>query len=240
MMSAATTTGTPTSTTIAPANSHLPMPEMSRLMTLASEAMTTNIPDSYRTGVELTAGWDAASWLTFEANAALGRSRPLDFDEYVEDWDDWEGNPDAAACHCDGNGDEMRVFHHEDKPLAFSPDAIVNGFATARFKGFKAVWHTAFVSRMYLDNTGSRERSLPAYSLSELSLSYSFKPRRFIREVDFGVDFSNIFSARVAQSGWVYSAICESYGHTPDNRYYQIGFVPVAPLSVIGHVSLRF
>ena len=27
------------------------------------EALTTNIPDSYRMGVELTAGWDPVSWL---------------------------------------------------------------------------------------------------------------------------------------------------------------------------------
>ena len=204
------------------------------------ESLTTNIPDSYRTGVELTAGWDAAPWLTLEANAALSRSRLLDFDEYVEDWDDWAGNPDAEACHCDGNGDEMRVFHHEDKSLAFSPSAIVNGFATLRFGAFKAVWHTGYVSRMYLDNTENSDRSLPGYSLSEMALSYTLKPHKYVKEIDLGVDFGNVFSARVAQSGWVYSAICESAGHADANRYYQIGFVPVAPISAIGHITLRF
>jgi len=34
----------PTISTSAPTNSHLPMPEMSRLMTVASEAMTKNTP----------------------------------------------------------------------------------------------------------------------------------------------------------------------------------------------------
>ena len=61
-----------------------------------------------------------------------------------------------------------------------------------------------------------------------------------LREVVFGLDFNNIFSARVAQSGWVYSAICDSYGHPEENRYYQIGFIPVAPLTVLGHITLRF
>ena len=58
--------------------------------------------------------------------------------------------------------------------------------------------------------------------------------------IELGVDFNNVFSARVAQSGWVYSAVCESSGFTPDNRYYQIGFVPVAPLTVLGHITLKF
>ncbi len=187
------------------------------------EALTTNIPDSYRLGAELTAGWDITSWLTLEGNAALSRNRLLDFDEYVEDWD---------------NG--VTVLHYDDAPLAYSPEAILNGFLTVHFGGFRAVWHTNYVSRMYLDNSGNADRSLPAYSLTNVNLGYKFRPRKVVKELDLGVDFNNLFSARVAQSGWVYSAIYESGGHGNDNRYYQIGFIPVAPLTVLGHISLRF
>ena len=187
------------------------------------EALTTNIPDSYRLGAELTAGWDVTRWLTLEGNAALSRNRLLDFVEYVEDWD---------------HG--TRKIHYDSAPLAYSPDAILNGFVTLHSGGFSAVWHTGFASRMYLDNTGNGDRSLQAYSLSDLSLNYRLKPRKILKEAVFGLDFNNIFSARVAQSGWVYSAICESYGHPDDNRYYQIGFIPVAPLTVLGHITLRF
>ncbi len=189
------------------------------------EALTTNIPDSYRTGVELTAGMDPASWLTFEANAALSRNRLLDFDEYVEDWD---------------NG--TTIIHYDNSALAYSPSAILNGFVNVHVKGFRAQWHTGFVSRMYLDNTENVDRSLPAYSLSDLSLGYTFQiPKGYgFKEIGLGVDLSNLFNARVAQSGWVYSAIYASGGHTNDNRYYQIGFIPVAGFSAIGHITLRF
>ncbi len=204
------------------------------------EALTTNIPDSYRLGVELTAGWDVTSWLTLEGNAALSRNRLIDFDEVIEDWDDWEGNTDFALYHCDGNGDEARSFHHADKALAFSPSAILNGFMNFHFGAFRAVWHTGFVSRMYLDNSENELRSLPAYTLSDLSFNYTIKTRWMPKVIELGVDFNNVFSARVAQSGWVYSAVCESSGFTPDNRYYQIGFVPVAPLTVLGHITLKF
>ena len=187
------------------------------------EPLTTNIPDSYRLGAELTAGWTITRWLSVEGNAALSRNRLLDFDEVVEDWD---------------NG--TRTLHYSDKALAFSPSAILNGFVNVHFGGFRAVWHTGYISRMYLDNSENVDRSLPAYSLSDLSLSYTLKPRKILREVVFGLDFNNIFSARVAQSGWVYSAICDSYGHPEENRYYQIGFIPVAPLTVLGHITLRF
>ena len=187
------------------------------------EALTTNIPDSYRTGIELTAGWDPASWLTLEGNAALSRNRLLDFDEYVEDWE--KGTT---------------VIHYDNAPLAYSPDAILNGFVNLHYKGFRAQWHTGYVSRMYLDNTGNADRSLPAYSLSDVSLGYTLKLRSFLKEIDFGVEANNLFNARVAQSGWVYSAIYKSGGHPNDHRYYQIGFIPVAGRTVLGRVALRF
>ena len=187
------------------------------------EALTTNIPDSYRTGIELTAGVDPTAWLSLEANAALSRNRLLDFDEYVEDWD---------------NG--TAVIHYDDAPLAYSPGAILNGFVNLHFKGFRAQWHTGFVSRMYLDNTGNVDRSLPAYSLSDLSMGYTLRLRSFLKEIDFGLEANNLFNARVAQSGWVYSAIYASGGHPEGNRYYQIGFIPVAGVTILGHVALRF
>ncbi|MBQ1588044.1 MAG: TonB-dependent receptor plug domain-containing protein, partial [Prevotella sp.] len=92
------------------------------------EKLTTNIDKSYRMGVELTAGWDITSWLTIEGNAALSKNKIKNFNEFVEDWDDWEGNPDAAKYHCDGNGDELREFHYDNSTLAFSPSVILNGF----------------------------------------------------------------------------------------------------------------
>ena len=187
------------------------------------EALTTNIADSYRLGWESYASWDVNSWLNISGNSALSLNRLLDFDEFVEDWD---------------NG--TRKIHYDNAPLAYSPAVILNRFVTVHFGGFQAVWHTNFISRMFLDNTGNKDRSLPGYSLTDLRLSYTLKPRRILREVVFGVDANNLFSARVAQSGWVYSAVCDSYGHPEGNRYYQIGFIPVAPLTVLGHITLRF
>ena len=132
------------------------------------------------------------------------------------------------------------VIHYDDAALAYSPDAILNGFVNLHYKGFRAQWHTGFVSRMYLDNTENADRSLPAYSLSDLSLGYTFRLHGFLKEIDLGVEGNNLFNARVAQSGWVYSAIYASGGHPNDHRSYQIGFIPVAGLTVLGHLTLRF
>ena len=187
------------------------------------EALTTNIKDSYRMGIELQAGVNATKWLTIEANAALSQNKIKDFDEVVEDWD---------------NG--TTTIHYDNSTLAFSPSTILNGFITFHHKGFEATWHTNYVSRMYLDNTENIDRSLPGYSTSNVSVGYTYKPKKVVKEAVFKVNFNNIFNKRYAASGWVYSAICESYGHPNDNRYYQIGFIPMAGFNVMANLTLKF
>ena len=189
------------------------------------EKLTTNIKSSDRMGVELTASWDITPWLTIEGNAALSSNNIQDFNEVVEDWD---------------NGSQ--TIHYNQSTLAFSPAVILNGFVDFHWKGFKATWHTNYVSRQYLDNTENLDRSLPAFSTSNLRLQYTLPCHRRLglREVVFGANLDNLFNSHHATSGWVYSAIYESGGHTNDNRYYQIGFIPAAGFTALGNVTLRF
>ena len=187
------------------------------------ENLTTNIKDSYRLGIELQAGVTPLPWLSVEANAALSKNKIKDFNEVVEDWD---------------NG--SRTIHYDNSTLAFSPSAILNGFVNFHWKGIQATWHTNFVSRQYLDNTENKDRSLPCFSVSNARVSYTIKPKKIIKECIIGVNVNNIFNRRYAASGWVYSAICDSYGHPNDNRYYQIGFIPMAGTTVMGNVTFRF
>ena len=211
------------------------------------EALTTNIKSSYRTGIELTAAVQPLKWLSLEGNAALSENCLNDFDEVIEDWRDKYAADDPKLeqykqdYHIDGNGDKLRTIPHKGKtPLAFSPSVILNGFVNFNFGNFKATWHTGYVSRQYLDNTGNNDRSLPAYSLSDLSFSYTVPMKTVFKSIVIGADLNNVLNARVATSGWVYSAVDEKDGFTPDKRYYQIGFIPAAPFSALAHITLKF
>ena len=187
------------------------------------ENLTTNIKDSYRLGVELQAGVHITPWLSLEGNAALSSNKIKNFDEVVEDWD---------------NGSQ--TIHYDNSTLAFSPSAILNGFINFHYRGVQAVWHMNHVSRQYLDNTECKDRSLPAYTVANASLNYTWKPKKVLKEAIFGLNFNNIFNQRYAASGWVYSAIYASGGHPNDNRYYQIGFIPMAGFTMQGSLTLRF
>ena len=192
------------------------------------EALTTNIKKSYRMGMELSVGCDITSWLSLDANMALSRNRIKDFDEYVD---------------VDFGDGETRVIHYGSSTLALSPHHISNGFVDFHYKGLHAVWHSQYVSRQYLDNTKNRDRSLPAYSVSNVSLSYTTKALKIagLKEIEIGADFNNIFHRHYATSGWVYSSILEDYGNHPnENRYYQIGFIPSAGFTAMAHLTLRW
>ncbi len=189
------------------------------------ENLTTNIKDSYRTGVELSAGWNPLSWLSIEGNAALSNNKINDFDEVV----DWN------------NGSQ--TIHYDNSTLAFSPSTILNGFINLHYKAIQATWHTNYVSRQYLDNTENSDRSLPCYSTTGIDLSYTLglsKKGFGPKEIVFGMNFNNIFNRHYAASGWVYSAIAESYGHTNENRYYQIGFIPMADFTTMANITIKF
>lgn len=198
------------------------------------ERLTTNIKDSYRLGVEMSAQWSPLSWLSVEGNAALSRNHIKNFDEVIETYDaDWN---DLAPT----------LVHYDKSTLAFSPSAILNGFIDFHYKGLQATWHTNFVSRQYLDNTENCNRSLPSYSISNVMLSYTLNSSTIqslnssiFKEAIFGLNFNNIFNRHYAANGWVYSAIVGDT-YPENNRYYQIGYNAMAGFNVMGSVTLKF
>ncbi len=186
------------------------------------EALTTNIPSSYRMGMEISLGVTPLSWLDLSGNIALSRNRISDFNEVVEDWDVG-----------------TQTIHYDHSTLAFSPSIVANIFVSVTKKEWTLTWHTQAVSRQYLDNTASRARSLPSYSVSNASVSYSFKLKR-LKQLSLSLYVNNIFDRHYAASGWVYSAISESSGYTNDSRYQEMGFFPMAGTNVMGSINITF
>lgn len=186
------------------------------------EALTTNIKDSYRMGVELNAGWSPLSWLSLQGNAALSQNKIKNWDEEVESWDE------AGSVHHN---------HYDKSTLAYSPSAILNGFIDFHYQGFAATWHTNFVSKQYVDNTESDERSLPCYSQSDLHLSFQSDVTKAagIKNVKLGLDFNNIFNRHYAANGYTW------YGwYNGGQRYAAMTYMPMAGFNVMGHVTLKF
>ena len=177
------------------------------------ENLTTNIKKSYRMGLELTAGWSPLSWLNVEGNAAISQNKIKDFDEHVGDV----------------------VNHYSKSTLAYSPNAILNGFLDFHYQNFSATWHTNFVSEQYLDNSQSKERQLSCYSQTNVSMNYVLKLRNCgVKSVKFGVDLNNIFDRHYASYGYDYG------WYEKGKRVSYLAYVPAAGFNMMGNITVRF
>ncbi len=192
------------------------------------EALTSNIKDSYRTGIELMAGVDICSWLNWSGNFTYSANKIRNFTETVDEYQgedfDWKGT---------------REVFYDKTDIALSPSIIANSIFNFHHKGFSAAFMSVYVGKQYLDNTSSDDRALAAYFVNNLQLGYSFKPR-FMREIALGIRVNNLFNAEYETNGWVYSYINENTGNGVDNRLKDDGLFTQAGTNVMGSLTLKF
>ena len=184
-----------------------------------SDALNTNVPDSYRRGVELSASWRATGWFTVGANATFSQNR---IESYVD-----------ALKDSPTYGKELG-----DMTIAYSPDVIANAFLNFHHRGFEAVFHTQHVGKQYFTNNENDALSLDAYCVTNLNLAYTFRTRS-ARSVRLGLLINNLFNAEYESNGYGYSYMDTWSGPAPvriDEAYY----FPQAPLNVLANVTVKF
>ena len=195
------------------------------------ELMAENVPDSYRMGVELMAGYRFTDWLRWDVNATLSRNRIKDYVGYVSDYD---------ADTWDDMWTQTEI-HAGDKTIAFSPSVTVGSLIALDYKGFTAALQSQYVSRQYLDNFERKEDSLDPYFVNNLDLAYTFKLPH-LRSVTVGATIYNLLDEKYETNG--YSQTCALYpGGSKDakyNLYSDPRFYPMAGINALGHVTLRF
>lgn len=178
----------------------------------------TNIPKSYRLGIELTGTADIQSWLKASANFSLSRNKVLDFTEFVDDYD---------------NGGQ-NLFTYSSTDIAFSPG--ITGAATISFfplKNFEFSMLSKYVGKQYLDNTQNETRKLNAYYIQDARLVYTLSAG-WMKEAAIIFQANNIFGKLYEPNGYTFSYI---YGGqlVTENYYY-----PMADRNFIIGLNLKF
>lgn len=162
----------------------------------------TNIPNSYRIGIELTGGIRVNSWLQAMGNIALSRNKVLDLTEFVDDYD---------------NGGQQ-VFTYSQSDIAFSPNLVASGqLHFTPLKNWEFDWISKYVSRQYLDNTGNKARSLDPFAVQDLRVIWSpfrkkWSDTRIIAQVN------NLLDARYEPNGYTFSYVYN--GQLTTENYY--------------------
>ncbi len=185
--------------------------------------LTRNVRDSYRTGIELTAGVQICKVLRWDGNITLSRNRILNYTDYLDLYDtDW-------------NWLEQKEIPFGNVDIAFSPSITAASVFTLEYAGLTTSLQTNIVGKQYLDNTMSEEAQLPAYSTTNLNLHYLLPLPDKWPNIALRCQVNNLFDKNYASNGGNWSCL-----FTDGTRYSTPWFYAQAGINIHGGFVLTF
>ena len=180
-------------------------------------SVRTNVPESYRAGIELNATYSVARNWTLGGNWALSQNKIESFEETIYDYT---------------NGFDVIVNEYENTDIALSPNSVgavyveyqpVNR-AMVRLQG-------KYVGKQYLDNTSNEDRTIDAFFVTDLVAGYTFVPEG-IEGIDVQLKVNNLFNTLYSSFGYTYSYV---FGDMITENFYY----PQATINFLGQVTVR-
>jgi len=178
----------------------------------------TNIPDSYRMGVELQGSVQPVNWFKAIANLTASKNKVQHFTEYIDDYD---------------NGGQ-KLNNYSSSDIVLSPAII--GAATISFmpvKNFEFSLLSKYVSKQYLDNTQNENRKLNPFYVQDARAIYTLR-KAFLKEANIILQVNNIFNKKYEPNGYTYNYIYG--GELVVNNYY----FPMAGTNFMAAINLKF
>ena len=146
--------------------------------------LSENVASSHRMGAELNASWKICPMLRWDLAGAVSQNQIKQYHLYA--WSDQAGAEVLTT--------------YDRTPIAYSPQLVLSNTLTFAHRAFEAALTSQYVGMQYLDNTGSRERSLPAYHVASLRLGYEL-PVHFVRSWSISLQINNLFDAHYSSNG---------------------------------------
>lgn len=182
-----------------------------------------NVPDSYRTGVEMDASWRITPRFSWSATAAVSANKINNFVEYVTVYDqDW-------------NYVGQEAITYEKTNIALSANTILsNDFTYRPVDPLSLSLTSKYVSRMYLDNTSDKNRSIAPSFVNNLRALYSFSALG-LDNVDLNLAINNLFNAKYQTNGYTWGSM-----DTDGQRSYYNFYYPQATTNFLLGLNIRF
>ncbi len=162
----------------------------------------SNIPVSYRAGVELQGAINISKRLSTTANLAFSTNRVKNFTLYLDDYD---------------NGGQMEI-KYRNTPLPFSPGAT--GALALNWipkKNTELSLQNKYTGTQYLDNTGNPGRRLDAFFIQDFLVIQKFRIKK-LKEMSISVKVNNLLNILYEPNGYSFSYIFG--GETVTENYY--------------------
>ena len=183
-------------------------------------AIKENVGRGWRRGVELAAAWTPAAWLRADANLTLSTNKLRSFTAYLENW-------------VDGGYKEEQ---YDNTTMLLSPSVIgMSRIALTPFKGrwkpFTVAFSGKYVGKQYWDNTQNENRCIPAYFVTDLSISHEIP----LSTGSLGVSLfvNNLLNRAYYAYAWVYRA-------WDGSEYVEAGLYPQALRNLMVKLTYSF
>ncbi len=182
-----------------------------------------NVPDSYRTGIEIQAGTAIAKGLNLQANLAVSENKIKNFTEVLYDYGaDFSGY------------DEVRNDFN-DTDISFSPSVVAGSqLSYSPSSGLSFTLLSKYVGDQFLDNTSNENRKIDAFFINDFRLNYDFKTK-FMKAINLSLLVNNIFDVRYESNGYTFGYFGGSDFEVRENYLY-----PQAGTNFLLSLGLRF
>lgn len=178
----------------------------------------TNIPRSYRTGIELDMAAKLLPALQWSGNATFSSNKVRNYNEFIDNYD----------------LGEQTLVTYSSTDIAFSPNVVAaSTFSYNPVKNLGLHFVSKYVGSQYLDNTSNDARKLDAFIVNDVRINYTLQTK-FIKEIGLNLLVNNIFNELYEPNGYTYSYIYDDRVVT-ENFYY-----PQAGLHFLASVNLKF
>ena len=173
--------------------------------------ISTNVKNSYRLGIELTAGIKPVRFLRWNFNATLSRNKILDFTEYYTDYI---------------SSDNSEVY--KNKMLGTVDIAYSPSFTSASDMNFSVLKNldlhfiSKYVGSQYFDNTMNPERKLGAYFVNNLRLDFN-PSLLMLKQTTFQLFINNLFNSRYESNAYGGNWYEDGVEHTWSYYFPQAG-----------------
>jgi iron complex outermembrane receptor protein len=181
-------------------------------------SLRTNVADSYRAGIELSAGLQLTDKLAWYPNLTLSQNKISSFDELIYDYT---------------NGEDIITTNFQDTDISFSPSVIGGSSLIYKpIKNLETELRTKYVSRQFLDNTSDETKAIDAYFVNDVRLTYDLG-LSFADKASVSLVVNNVLNELYSANGYTYTFI---FGDTITERY----LYPQAETNFLLSLMIRF
>lgn len=188
-----------------------------------------NVPDSYRTGIELTLAYTPTQWLRLDGNLTLSRNKIKNYTAYytVYDPDTWK--PIIPY--------QQVTEFYKSTDISFSPNTVgsfIVTFSPFEKEDISFSFVNKYIGKMYYDNTSNPDNRLSDYLVTDFIASYSLDAHK-AGKFDFQFYINNLASIKYNANAWI-----DTYTFPDGSQSIYKGLFPQAGANLMGRIRYRF